>query len=394
MNFAELKELDEQYVANTYARFPVGIVEGAGAACHDTAGREYLDFTSGIGVNSLGFCHNGWVAAVQKQAATLCHISNLYYTEPCAQLAQKLCERTGCSKVFFANSGAEANEGIIKAARKYSSDKYGAGRDEIITLVNSFHGRTVTTLAATGQDAFHHHFGPFTQGFAYTPANDIGALQAAVSGKTCAILLELIQGEGGVVPLTRAFTDAVAALCAERDILLLVDEVQTGAGRTGTFLACEQFGLKPDLVSMAKGLGGGLPLGAVLLFDKCKATLGFGDHGTTFGGNPIACAGANAVMDTLDDALLAEVRRKGDVIRAELAGMPRVQSVTGLGLMIGVAFYGIAGRAVVDKCLERGVIFLTAKEKLRMLPPLIITDEQLRQGLCVLNDVITNWEEH
>lgn len=394
MNFAALKELDEQYVANTYARFPLGIVEGSGAICHNTEGREYIDFTSGIGVNSLGFCHNGWVSAVQKQAATLCHISNLYYTEPCAQLAQKLCERTGCDKVFFANSGAEANEGMIKAARKYSSDKYGAGRSEIITLVNSFHGRTVTTLAATGQDAFHHHFAPFTEGFSYTTANDIAALQAAVNDKTCAILLELIQGEGGVVPLDRAFTDAVADLCAQRDILLLVDEVQTGAGRTGTFLACEQFGLAPDLVSMAKGLGSGLPLGAVLLFNKCKATLGFGDHGTTFGGNPIACAGANVVMDTIDNSLLAEVRRKGNVIRSELANMPRVQSVTGLGLMIGVTFDGIAGRNVVDKCLQRGVIFLTAKEKLRMLPPLIITDEQLQQGLSVLNEVITNWEEH
>lgn len=393
MNFTELKSMDEQAVAGTYARFPVGIVEGKGALCRDTQGKEYIDFTSGIGVSSLGFCHDGWVSAVQKQAATLAHMSNLYYTEPCARLASKLCARTGCDKVFFANSGAEANEGIIKAARKYSADRYGEGRSEIITLVNSFHGRTITTLSATGQDVFHKNFAPFTGGFAYALANDIDDLRAKVSGRTCGILLEMIQGEGGVVPLEHAFTDAVAEICAERDILLMIDEVQTGAGRTGTFLACEQFGLTPDLVSMAKGLGGGLPIGAVLLYEKCGRTLGFGDHGTTFGGNPIVCAGANTVLDAVDDTLLAEVRRKGTLIREALSGMPRVKSVTGLGLMIGVEFEGIAGRAVVDKCLEQGIIFLTAKAKLRMLPPLIISDAQMEQGLSVLRQVLENWED-
>ncbi|MBC8547515.1 aspartate aminotransferase family protein [Clostridiaceae bacterium NSJ-31] len=393
MNFTELQRMDGDYIAHTYARFPVGVAEGEGAVCRDTEGREYIDFTSGIGVNSLGFCHPAWVQAVQRQAATLCHISNLYYTAPDALLAKALCERTGCSRVFFANSGAEANEGIIKAARKYGSDHYGPERCEIITLENSFHGRTIATLAATGQEVFHKNFGPFPAGFVHTPAGDIDALRQKVSERTCGILIEMVQGEGGVIPLDRAFTDAIAEICAKNDILLMVDEVQTGMGRTGTLLACEQYGLRPDLVSLAKGLGGGLPIGAALLFEKCKDVFGPGDHGTTFGGNPIVCAGANAVMECLTGELLAEVRRKSARIFEAVAKMPRVKSVAGLGLMIGVEFDGIAGRDVVNRCLEEGVIFLTAKHKLRMLPPLVITDEQIDRGLAILNRILTNWED-
>lgn len=394
MNFEELQAIDGEYIANTYARFPLGVTGGKGAACWGIDGAEYIDFTAGIGVNSLGFCDAGWVEAVQRQAATLPHMSNLYYTAPGALLAQKLCARTGCKKVFFANSGAEANEGIIKAARKYSSDKYGEGRSEIITLVNSFHGRTITTLSATGQEVFHKNFGPFTGGFVHAAANDIADLKAKVNKSTCGILLEMIQGEGGVIPLESAFVKAAAQLCAEYDLLLMIDEVQTGMGRTGTLLACEQYGVRPDLVSLAKGLGGGLPIGAVLLYEKCRSTFGYGDHGTTFGGNPIVCAGANAVLDKLDEALLAEVRRKSGYIFERTAAMPRVKSVSGLGLMVGVEFEGITGREVVDRCLGAGVIFLTAKAKLRMLPPLITTDEQLEKGLNTLEEILTNWEEH
>ncbi|WP_312643524.1 aspartate aminotransferase family protein [Hydrogenoanaerobacterium sp.] len=393
MDFNGLRQMDSEYIAGTYARFPVAIVDGKGAVCHGIGGEEYIDFTSGIGVNSLGFCDDDWVAAVSRQAGTICHMSNLYYTAPNVQLAKNLCERTGCKKVFFANSGAEANEGIIKAARKYSADKYGEGRNEIITLVNSFHGRTITTLAATGQEVFHKNFGPFTGGFVHALANDIGDLKAKVSDKTCGILIEMIQGEGGVIPLQKAFTHAVAALCAEHDILLMVDEVQTGMGRTGTLLACEQFGLKPDLVSLAKGLGGGLPIGAVLLYAKCEKTFGYGDHGTTFGGNPIVCAGANVVLDKLTDTLLADVQRKSKLIFDAVGKMPHVKSVSGLGLMIGVEFDTLAGRDVVNKCLDAGIIFLTAKTKLRMLPPLTITEEQIQKGLNVLSNILTNWED-
>lgn len=393
MDFNKLQQMDTEYIAGTYARFPVAMAEGKGALCRGIDGKEYIDFTSGIGVNSLGFCDDDWVSAVSNQAGTICHMSNLYYTLPDVKLAKKLCERTGCKKVFFANSGAEANEGIIKAARKYSADKYGEGRNEIITLVNSFHGRTITTLSATGQEVFHKNFAPFTPGFIHAVANDINDLTAKVSDKTCGILIEMIQGEGGVIPLQKAFVDAISTICTERDILLMVDEVQTGMGRTGTLLACEQFGLKPDLVSLAKGLGGGLPIGAVLLFDKCKNTFGYGDHGTTFGGNPIVCAGANVVLDKLTDPLLADVRRKSKFIFDAVGKMPHVKSVSGLGLMIGVEFDTLGGKDVVNKCLDKGIIFLTAKAKLRMLPPLVITDEQIQKGLDILNDILTNWED-
>ena len=393
MDFSTLQTLDNTYVAHTYGRFPVAIKQGSGAVCTDSSGKQYLDFTAGIGVNSLGFCSPQWVEAVSKQAATLNHTSNLYYTEPGIVLAQKLCEKSGMKRVFFSNSGAEANEGAIKAARKYSFDAYGEGRYEIISLHNSFHGRTITTLAATGQAVFHTKFNPFTEGFVFADANNIESVKALVSEKTCAVMLECIQGEGGVVPLEKEFVQAVAALCQEKDLLLIIDEVQTGLGRTGSFFSYQQFGVQPDIVSAAKGLGGGLPIGAVLFGEKTMDTMDAGTHGSTFGANPIVCAGANVVVDSLDDDFLSGVKEKSALIFEKVAKFPHVQSVTGLGLMIGVSFDdGITGKQVVDKCLENGVLFLTAKNKLRMLPPLTITKDEIEQGLSVLETVLTQWE--
>ncbi len=393
MDFSTLQTLDNTYVAHTYGRFPVAIKQGSGAVCTDSSGKQYLDFTAGIGVNSLGFCSPQWVEAVSKQAATLNHTSNLYYTEPGIVLAQKLCEKSGMKRVFFSNSGAEANEGAIKAARKYSFDAYGEGRYEIISLHNSFHGRTITTLAATGQAVFHTKFNPFTEGFVFAEANNIESVKALVSEKTCAVMLECIQGEGGVVPLEKEFVQAVAALCREKDLLLIIDEVQTGLGRTGSFFSYQQFGVQPDIVSAAKGLGGGLPIGAVLFGEKTMDTMDAGTHGSTFGANPIVCAGANVVVDSLDDDFLSGVKEKSAFIFEKVAKFPHVQSVTGLGLMIGVSFDdGITGKQVVDKCLENGVLFLTAKTKLRMLPPLTITKDEIEQGLSVLETVLTQWE--
>lgn len=393
MDFSTLQTLDNTYVAHTYGRFPVAIKQGSGAVCTDSSGKQYLDFTAGIGVNSLGFCSPQWVEAVSKQAATLNHTSNLYYTEPGIVLAQKLCEKSCMKRVFFSNSGAEANEGAIKAARKYSFDAYGEGRYEIISLHNSFHGRTITTLAATGQAVFHTKFNPFTEGFVFAEANNIESVKALVSEKTCAVMLECIQGEGGVVPLEKEFVQAVAALCQEKDLLLIIDEVQTGLGRTGSFFSYQQFGVQPDIVSAAKGLGGGLPIGAVLFGEKTMDTMDAGTHGSTFGANPIVCAGANVVVDSLDDDFLSGVKEKSALIFEKVAKFPHVQSVTGLGLMIGVSFEdGITGKQVVDKCLENGVLFLTAKTKLRMLPPLTITKDEIEQGLSVLETVLTQWE--
>lgn len=393
MDFSTLQTLDNTYVAHTYGRFPVAIKQGSGAVCTDSSGKQYLDFTAGIGVNSLGFCSPQWVEAVSKQAATLNHTSNLYYTEPGIVLAQNLCEKSCMKRVFFSNSGAEANEGAIKAARKYSFDAYGEGRYEIISLHNSFHGRTITTLAATGQAVFHTKFNPFTEGFVFAEANNIESVKALVSEKTCAVMLECIQGEGGVVPLEKEFVQAVAALCQEKDLLLIIDEVQTGLGRTGSFFSYQQFGVQPDIVSAAKGLGGGLPIGAVLFGEKTMDTMDAGTHGSTFGANPIVCAGANVVVDSLDDDFLSGVKEKSALIFEKVAKFPHVQSVTGLGLMIGVSFDdGITGKQVVDKCLENGVLFLTAKTKLRMLPPLTITKDEIEQGLSVLETVLTQWE--
>ena len=389
MNTQAIIARDDANVLHTYGRSPIALVEGRGMYARDAEGREYLDFTSGIGVNALGFCHPAWVEAVSAQAARLQHTSNLYYTEPCGALAEELCRRTGLDAVFFGNSGAEANEGAIKAARKYSVDTYGPGRSKVLTLVNSFHGRTLATLTATGQEVFHRDFGPFPEQFAYVPAGDFGALEAAAGPDTCAVLMELVQGEGGVAALDRDYVQAVAAFCRQRDILLLVDEVQTGVGRTGTFLACEQYGLHPDAVTLAKGLGGGLPIGAVLMTRKVAQHMGPGSHGSTFGGNPVACAGALAVLGELTDDRLAKDNALAAALRAGLQTLPHVQAVTGLGLMVGVAFAdGVSAAAVRTACERQGLLVLTAKTRLRLLPPLILTQEDVDKALAILRSVL------
>ena len=380
---------DNDYVLHTYNRNPIVIQKGHGLHAYGPEGQNYLDFTSGIGVNSLGYCDLNWAEAVSRQAHKLQHTSNLYYTAPCAKLAKRLCRRTGMRKVFFGNSGAEANEGAIKVARKYSYDRYGAGRDQIVTLVNSFHGRTIATLTATGQDTFHQFFGPFNEGFVYAPAGDLDKLAKLVDEHTCAVMLELVQGEGGVVPLARDYVQAVRALCDEKDLMLIVDEVQTGVGRTGTFLACEQYGLRPDIVTLAKGLGGGLPIGAVLVGDKAAGCMGPGTHGSTFGGNPVVCAGANAVLDRLDDSFLAGVREHAVQLRAGLEKLPHVKEVTGLGLMLGVQFEdGISAAEVLAACRDRGLLVLTAKTRLRLLPPLVVTAHDIQRALVILDEVL------
>ena len=389
MNTQAIIARDDANVLHTYGRSPIALVEGRGMYARDAEGRGYLDFTSGIGVNALGFCHPAWVQAVSAQAARLQHTSNLYYTEPCGALAEELCRRTGLDAVFFGNSGAEANEGAIKAARKYSVDTYGPGRSKVLTLVNSFHGRTLATLTATGQEVFHRDFGPFPEQFAYVPAGDLAALREAAGDDTCAVLMELVQGEGGVAALDRDYVQAVAAFCRQRDILLLVDEVQTGVGRTGTFLACEQYGLHPDAVTLAKGLGGGLPIGAVLMTRKVAQHMGPGSHGSTFGGNPVACAGALAVLGELTDDRLAKDNALAAALRAGLQTLPHVQAVTGLGLMVGVAFAdGVSAAAVRTACERQGLLVLTAKTRLRLLPPLILTQEDVDKALAILRSVL------
>ena len=393
MNSEKVIARDNDYVLHTYNRNPMVIEKGHGLHAYGPEGQNYLDFTSGIGVNSLGYCDLNWAEAVSKQAHKLQHTSNLYYTAPCGKLAKKLCRRTGMSKVFFGNSGAEANEGAIKAARKYSFDHYGEGRDQIITLVNSFHGRTLATLTATGQDTFHHYFGPFNDGFVYTPAGDIEALTKLVDKQTCAVMLELVQGEGGVVPLDQEYVQAVRSLCDEKDLVLIVDEVQTGVGRTGKFLACENYHLHPDIVTLAKGLGGGLPIGAVLMNEKVAAGMGPGSHGSTFGGNPVVCAGANVVMDRLDESFLAGVREHAAQLRAGLEKLPHVKAVTGLGLMLGIQFEdGISAADVLAACRERGLLVLTAKTRLRLLPPLVVTAHDIERALIILDEVLCGFD--
>ena len=380
---------DNNYVLHTYNRNPIVLEKGHGVHAYGPEGQNYLDFTSGIGVNSLGYCDLEWAEAVSRQAHKLQHTSNLYYTAPCSKLAKALCRRTGMNKVFFGNSGAEANEGAIKAARKYSHDRYGDGRSTVITLVNSFHGRTLATLTATGQARFHQYFGPFNEGFAYAPAGDIDTLTKLVDEHTCAIMLELVQGEGGVVALDPLFVQEVRSLCDEKDLCLIVDEVQTGVGRTGTFLACEQYNLRPDIVTLAKGLGGGLPIGAVLVNDKIAAGMGPGTHGSTFGGNPVVCAGANVVLNRLDERFLAAVREHGAQLRAGLEKLPHVTEVSGLGLMLGVQFEdGIQASDVLAACRERGLLVLTAKTRLRLLPPLVVTAHDIERALVILDEVL------
>ena len=385
---------DNDYVLHTYSRNPIVIEKGARMYAQGPEGQKYLDFTSGIGVNSLGYCDLHWAEAVSEQAHKLQHTSNLYYTAPCAKLAKRLCKRTGMDKVFFANSGAEANEGAIKAARKYSFDHYGKGRDTVITLVNSFHGRTIATLTATGQEVFHNYFGPFNEGFLYAAAGDIEGLTELVDRHTCAVMLELVQGEGGVMALDPEYVRAVRKLCDERDLILIVDEVQTGVGRTGTFLCCEHYGLKADIVTLAKGLGGGLPIGAVLVNSKVSGGMGPGTHGSTFGGNPVVCAGANAVLDRLDSAsFMANVNDRAAQLRAGLEALPCVRSVSGIGLMIGVEFVeGIAASDVLAACREKGLLVLTAKTRLRLLPPLILSAHDVETALAILREVLSGFQ--
>jgi len=390
LTFEEIKNDEQKYMMHTYGRFQTALVSGKGATAKDASGREYIDFTSGIGVNSLGYCDEGWVKAVTLQANTLQHISNLYYSPLQTQVSKKLCELTGLDKVFLCNSGAEANECAIKIARKYSFDKYGQGRQKILTLKNSFHGRTVTTLAATGQDVFHNYFFPFTEGFDYVTANDIDDLNNLVSDDVCALFIELIQGEGGVMPLTQEFVDAAAKLCKEKDILLMIDEVQTGVSRTGTVYCYEQYGIEPDVVTSAKGLGGGLPIGACICGKKLSDVMSAGTHGTTFGGNPIACAAANEVLSRVTTKeFLDEVCKKGDYIREKLASMSNVREVRGKGMMIGIVTEKDNAKAVAAKCVENGLLILTAKNLLRLLPPLNISYEETDKGLDILAGVMS-----
>ncbi len=388
MNFSELKEQDQAYVLPTYARFDAGIASGKNARCQDFDGKQYIDFTSGIGVNSFGFCNDGWIAAVTEQLHKLQHISNLYYTAPCVQAARLLCEKTGMDKVFFSTSGAETNEGAIKAARKYSFSKYGAGRSNIVTLYNSFHGRTITTLAATGQDVFHQYFFPFTEGFTFAIPNNIEDTLDKLDDSVCAVMLELVQGEGGVMPLEKEYVQKVAAACREKDILLIDDEVQAGVGRTGSLYCFSQYGILPDIVTSAKGLGGGLPFGAILFNKKTAGALGKGDHATTFGGNPVASAGACYVLENMTDAFLQTVIEKGAYIHKKLSAMPHVKNVSGLGLMIGIDLEGVTVPAVLQAGLENGLLLLSAKHRVRMLPPLSITYEEIDEGLAILQKIL------
>ena len=380
----DLKTTDKTYVANTYARFPVEIVSGKGSVVYDETGKRYIDMGSGIGVTSFGIADETWAQAVTAQLGKVQHMSNLYYTEPCAQLAQMLCERTGMKKVFFSNSGAEANECAIKAARKYAAYQKGAAYSTIITLQNSFHGRTLTTLAATGQAHYHELFQPLTPGFVHAEAGSLESVKAlARHHKVAAVMIECIQGEGGVIPLSQEFVQGLAAFAAQEDILLIVDEVQTGNGRTGALYAYMNYGVQPDIVSTAKGLGGGLPLGATLLGDKVQDTLQPGDHGSTFGGNPVCCAGAVSILSRMDEAFLAQVREKSDYVFAALSGAPAVETVTGMGLMIGIKTAKPAPD-VVKACMEQGVLCLTAKDKVRLLPALNIPMETLKEAVGII----------
>ncbi len=391
MTFEEIKSLDEQYVMHSYSRFPVAVDRGKGAVLWDMDGREYIDFTSGIGVTSLGHGDEGWLKAVTGQAAKLGHISNLFYTEPYARAARALCQGAGMSNAMFANSGAEANEAMIKLARKWSFDKYGKGRGTVITLHNSFHGRTITTLAATGQDKFHDYFFPFTEGFRYADANDMDSLEAVAGHDVCAVMLELVQGEGGVLPLDQDFVQKTADLCAKRDWLLLIDEVQTGVGRTGTLFAFQQYGLAPDVVSFAKGIAGGLPFGGVMANERYRDVFAPGTHGTTFGGNPIAAAAACHVLERMDEAFLAQVREKGDYLRAQVEelSLPCLGATRGLGLMIGVEVKaGWTNRELAARLIENGLLVLTAGPGLRFLPPLTITREEMDRGLAILKETL------
>ena len=384
----------DDYILGTYKRFPVALESGENATLKDFDGKPYIDFASGIGVCSLGCGNETWLAAITEQAKKLPHVSNLYYTKPAADVAKTLVERTGMQGVFFSNSGAEANEGAIKLARKYSFDKYGAGRNQIVTLYHSFHGRTITTLAATGQDVFHQFFFPFTEGFLHAEPNDIACVKSACMGGTvCAVMMELIQGEGGVLPLDTAFVQEVASFCKSRDILLLIDEVQTGVGRTGSLFCFQQYGIEPDAVTFAKGIAAGLPFGGVLAAKSCATTLSAGTHATTFGGNPICAAGAAAVLAELTPSFLSDVAEKGAYIRETIIGwnLPVVTSVRGLGLMIGIGV-SCSHRDAVGKLVESGLLALTAgADTIRLMPPLTITKVEIDAGLSILKQILSTY---
>ena len=394
MTSEQIKALDHQSVMQTYGRFDVAIDHGQGATLWSPEGKEYIDFASGIGVNSVGYGNPQWVKAVADQAAKLQHISNLYYSEPYVRLADRLTHRTGMANVFFANGGGEANEGLIKLARKYSFDKYGQGRATILTLWDSFHGRTITTLKATGQEVFHNYFFPFTEGFRYARPNDIEDLKAQAGDDVCAVMLELVQGEGGVMPLDQGYVAQVKTLCEEHDWLLLVDEVQTGVGRTGTLFAFQQYGIQPDACSFAKGIAGGLPMSGIMANEKCRNVLTPGTHATTFGGNPICAAAGCAVQDILTDQVLAQVTEKGNYIRGQIEGFgsPAVSGTRGLGLMMGVTLQeGYSNSALAGKMVEAGLLVLTAGQNvIRLLPPLTISREEIDKGLAIMKTVLCN----
>ena len=388
MKFEQIKQMDTAHIASTYRRFSVALECGEGATLTDTDGKQYVDFSSGISVNNFGINDETWKNAVIAQLNKVQHTCNLYYTEPQVRLAELLCEKSGARKVFFANSGAEANECALKAARKYSFDKYGPDRYEIVTLENGFHGRTLATLAATGQEEFHKFFGPFPGGFVYARP-DFESVKEKITDKTCAVMMELIQGESGVHVLDKNFVRQITEYCQARDILVIIDEVQTGNGRTGYMYAYQGYGIMPDIITTAKGLGGGLPIGACLLFEKTKDAFGYGDNGSTFGGNPVACAGAVSIVERLNEELFLEVRAKGEYLRTFLSKMPGIEEVTGLGLMIGVRTNGKASvREIAEKCVEKGLLVLTAHDRLRLLPPLTIKKTEMDEGLKILNEVM------
>lgn len=382
---------ESKYLMHTYNRFNIEMESGQGCYLKDTNGKEYLDLTSGIGVNCLGHNHPVLVEAIQKQVATLMECSNLYYSKPMVDAAKKLVEYTGLSKVFFSNSGAEANEGMIKLARKYSYDKYGAGRDVIITLKQSFHGRTITTLKATGQDKFHQYYFPFTEGFDYALANDIEDLKKVVNEKTCAVMVELIQGESGVVPLDKDYVKAVEDFCHEKDILFLVDEVQTGIGHTGTLFCFEQYGVLPDIVTTAKALGGGVPIGAVITGDKCKDTFGPGDHGSTFGGNPLSCKAADTVLSIVTEPeFLDHVKIVGEALKSGIENIQsdKIKEVRGIGLMLGIVVDPDKRADYVQAMMDKGLLTLTAgKDAIRLLPPLTLSLKEVNEALSIMKEV-------
>lgn len=385
---SDIQAIDNLFVANTYNRFPIEIKEGKGSILKDYNGKEYIDLGSGIGVTIFGINDEKWKEAVINQLNCVQHTSNLYYTEPCAKLAKLLCEKTGMKKVFFGNSGAEANECAIKVARKYAQDKKGEDYFKIITLKNSFHGRTITTLAATGQDVFHKSFKPLTEGFLYAEANNIDSVKELVdNNKIAGIMIECVQGEGGVLPLNKDFVEGIYKICNEKDILMIVDEVQTGNGRTGKLYAYQNFNVKPDIVSTAKGLGGGLPIGACLMNEKVQNVLKAGDHGSTFGGNPIACAGALSILSRIDDKLLDDVNKKSKYVFDSLKNIDGIESVSGMGLMIGIKTK-MPAKEVVLKCMDKGVICLTAKDKVRLLPALNIKMEDLQKAINTIIEVV------